>query len=324
MGEYNDDYYYQKYLKYKNKYLELKQYEGGGIVPETGIYAYFCNKAQADRICSDPKFGKTTTSYNINKILSEDKNFIAYKGKQGDTKLTKIRQYTTVKATKATTSAARYAATATGTAAKTAATATGTAAKTAATATGTAARYAATAVMNRGSKFASGIATTAGKLTDRATDFGKTVGERAIKKVSPKQGNLFIGGGDEIVLNLFDKTTNSKKVLDYTDEEYLLNIVKLLRRQSGDAHKTIDSIVIITFSPMGKNICNKKITFTTNQLMDKSAVDTIMGLFEQVTTESPQEKLRKKMRRAAVKEGRLQKSLYQGTDSESDERQDEI
>jgi hypothetical protein len=321
MGEYNDEYYYQKYLKYKNKYLELKQYEGGGI--ETGVYAYFCNKAQADRICSDPKFGKTTTSYNINKILSEDKNFVAYKGIHGDTKLTRITQYTTVKATKATMSAA----TATGSAVKTAATATGTAAKTAATATGTAARYAATAVMNRGSKFASGIATTAGKLTDRATDFGKTVGERAIKKISPKQGNLLIGGGDEIVLNLFDKTTNTKKVLDFTDEEYLLNIVKLLRRKSGDAHKTIDSVVIINYSPMGKNICNKKITFTTNQLMDKSAVEALMGVFEQVTTESPQEKLRKKMRRAAVKERQLlngQKAVYQNTDSESDERQDEI
>jgi hypothetical protein len=387
MGEYNDEYYYQKYLKYKNKYLELKQYEGGGMLsgmlPETGIYAYFCNKTQADRICSDPKFGKTTTAYNINKILSENKNFIAYKGKHGDTKLTRIRQYTTVKATNATTSAARYAGTATtdaaryvgtvatsagtavgsaatsagtavgtaatsartavGTAATSARTAVGTAATSARTAVGTAAIDARTAAMNRGSDFASGVATRAGKLGESAS---KSV-DAAIKRVTPKQRDLFIGGGKPVILNLFDQTTKAKKVLDYTDEEYLLNIVQLLRRQPGDAHKTIDSVVIITYSPMGKNICNKKITFTTNQLvMTKPVVEALLGLYEQVTAEeeSPQEiVLGKKIvdqgqaliarskaniaAKAAAKGRPLLKGPnynYQGTDSESDERQDEL
>ena len=325
MSEYNDEYYYQKYLKYKNKYLELKQYEGGGMLsgmlPETGIYAYFCNKEQADRICSNATFGKTTTAYNINKILSEDKNFIAYKGKHGDTKLTKIRQYTIVKATNATTSAARYA---------------GTAATSAGTAIGNAATTAGNAAMNRGSDFASGVATRAGKLGESASKSANKNVDAAIKKVTPKQRDLFIGGGKDVILNLFDQTTKAKKVLDHTDEKYLLNIVQLLRRQPGDAHKTIDSVVIITYSPMGKNICNKKITFTTNQLvMTKPVVEALLGLYEQVTAEeeSPQEIVlgkkivdqgqaliaRSKARAAGIPLLKGPNDVYQGTDSESDQ-----
>ena len=354
MGEYNDEYYYQKYLKYKNKYLELKQYEGGGMLsemlPETGIYAYFCNKAQADRICSNAKFGKTTTAYNINKILSEDKNFIAYKGKHGDTKLTRIRQYTIVKATNATTSAARYAGTATtdaaryvGTVATSAGTAVGSAATSAGTAIGSAATSAGTAAMNRGSDFASDVATRAGKITEGAIDYRKKLGESAsksadaaIKRVTPKQDKLFIGGGKPVILKLFDDNNpEQKKVLDHTDEEYLLKIVKSLRGREGDAHKMIDSVVIITYSPMGKNICNNKITFTTNQLMANPAVETRMVLYEQVTAEeeSPQEIVlgkkivdqgqaliaRSKARAAGIPLLKGPNDVYQGTDSESDQ-----
>jgi hypothetical protein len=221
MGEYNDEYYYQKYLKYKNKYLELKQYEGGGMLPETGIYAYFCNKAQADRIC-EAIYKKTTTSYNINKILSEDKNFIAYKGKHGDTKLTRIRQYYTVKAANATTSAGTAVASAAADAAS-AVTSFGTGAMKIGSsfASDTMKRGSsfASGTMRRGSDFASGVATRAGKLGESAN---KST-EVAIKRVTPKQGDLFIGGGKPVILNLFDQTTKAKKVLDHTDEIRTVN-----------------------------------------------------------------------------------------------------
>jgi hypothetical protein len=98
---------------------------------------------------------------------------------------------------------------------------------------------------------------------------------------------------------------------------------------------------------MGKNICNNKITFTTNQLvMTKPIEEALMGLYEQVTAEeeSPQEiVLGKKIvdqgqaliarskaniaAKAAAKGRPLLKGPnynYQGTDSESDERQDEL
>jgi hypothetical protein len=261
MGEYNDEYYYQKYLKYKNKYLELKQYEGGGMLPETGIYAYFCNKAQADRIC-EAIYKKTTTSYNINKILSEDKKFIAYKGKHGDTKLTRIRQYYTVKATNATS----------------------TAASAAASAAGKSMTRFGTGAMKLGTDFASSVTDKAGKFTDKATAAGKELrtaasnrATAAIKKVTPKQNNLLIGGGDDVVLNLFDKENPSqKKKLDHTDTKYLLQIVRSLRAQ-GEKYTNINTVVIITYSPMGKNICNNKITFTNDQLMNENLTPVLQA-----------------------------------------------
>ena len=328
MGEYNDEYYYQKYLKYKNKYLELKQYEGGGMLPETGIYAYFCNKADADKIC-EAIYKKTTTSYNINKILSDDKNFIAYKGKQGDTKLTRIRQYNRVKAANATSAAANFA---------------GKSASAAASKAGKSMASFGTSAMRLGSNFTSGVA-------DRATAVGKELrtsasnrATAAIKKVTPKQDNLFIGGGKPVVLNLFDKKNNTKKVLNHTDIGYLLDIVKFLRARPDapdalGAHKKIDSVVIITYSPMGKNICNNKITFTNEQLMggtiipvlqattvlDEEAKGVVLG--KNVGTKGLALLAKARANVAARKNPLLLEgptAIYERTDSESDERQDEI
>ena len=331
MGEYNDEYYYQKYLKYKNKYLELKQYEGGGMLPETGIYAYFCNKADADKIC-EAIYKKTTTSYNINKILSDDKNFIAYKGKQGDTKLTRIRQYNRVKAANATSAAANFA---------------GKSASAAASKAGKSMASFGTSAMRLGSNFTSGVA-------DRATAVGKELrtsasnrATAALKKITPKQDNVFIGGGLPVVLNLFDKndkTNKTKKVLNHTDIGYLLDIVKSLRDQPDapdalGAHKKIDSVVIITYSPMGKNICNNKITFTNEQLMggtiipvlqattvlDEEAKGVVLG--KNVGTKGLALLAKARANVAARKNPLLLEgptAIYERTDSESDERQDEI
>ena len=291
MGEYNDEYYYQKYLKYKNKYLELKEYEGGGMLPETGIYAYFCNKADADKIC-EAIYKKTTTSYNINKILSDDKNFIAYKGKQGDTKLTRIRQYNRVKAANATSAAANFA----GKSASAAASKAGQSASAAASKVGQSASAAAskagqsmasfgTSAMRLGSNFTSGVA-------DRATAVGKELrtsasnrATAALKTITPKQDNVFIGGGLPVVFNLFDKndkTNKTKKVLNHTDIGYLLDIVKFLRAQPDapdalGAHKKIDSVVIITYSPMGKNICTIIPVLQATTVLDEEAKGVVLG-----------------------------------------------
>ena len=346
MGEYNDDYYYQKYLKYKNKYLELKEYEGGGMLPETGIYAYFCNKADADKIC-EAIYKKTTTSYNINKILSDDKNFIAYKGKQGDTKLTRIRQYNRVKAANATSAAANFAGKSASAAASKAGKSASAAASAAASKAGKSMASFGTSAMRLGSNFTSGVA-------DRATAVGKELrtsasnrATAALKKITPKQDNVFIGGGLPVVLNLFDKndkTNKTKKVLNLTDIGYLLDIVKSLRDQPDapdalGAHKKIDSVVIITYSPMGKNICNNKITFTNEQLMggtimpvlqattvlDEEAKGVVLG--KNVGTKGMALLAKARANVAARKNPLLLEgptAIYEGTDSESDERKDEI
>ena len=331
MGEYNDEYYYQKYLKYKNKYLELKQYEGGGMLPETGIYAYFCNKADADKIC-EAIYKKTTTSYNINKILSDDKNFIAYKGKQGDTKLTRIRQYNRVKAANATSAAANFA---------------GKSASAAASKAGKSMASFGTSAMRLGSNFTSGVADRANAVGKELRTSASNRATAALKKITPKQDNVFIGGGLPVVLNLFDKndkTNKTKKVLNHTDIGYLLDIVKSLRDQPDapdalGAHKKIDSVVIITYSPMGKNICNNKITFTNEQLMggtiipvlqattvlDEEAKGVVLG--KNVGTKGLALLAKARANVAARKNPLLLEgptAIYERTDSESDERQDEI
>ena len=65
-------------------------------------------------------------------------------------------------------------------------------------------------------------------------------------------------------INLTDANNKSMK-LDINNMVDLKSLVIYLRsKYSTD----IDSIVIITYSPMGKNICNNKITFTEKELAD--------------------------------------------------------
>ena len=44
-----NDIYYEKYLKYKAKYLALKQQEGGLVTLKSGTYVFFCNSKYKDQ-----------------------------------------------------------------------------------------------------------------------------------------------------------------------------------------------------------------------------------------------------------------------------------
>jgi len=81
----SDDIYYQKYLKYKAKYLALKQ-EGGLLTMKNGVYAFFCSADDADKICTTVT-KKAPSVAEINRILSKN----AFVGKNGDSKLTIVR-----------------------------------------------------------------------------------------------------------------------------------------------------------------------------------------------------------------------------------------
>lgn len=88
-----NDIYYQKYLKYKAKYMELKKQEGG-VTLKNGDYVFFCSKDEADKICKATSEGSAGTSSGkapslneINKILHK----IAYRGAEGETKIEKVR-----------------------------------------------------------------------------------------------------------------------------------------------------------------------------------------------------------------------------------------
>lgn len=84
----NED-YYEKYLKYKLKYLELQEQAGGLLTLNSGVYAFFCNEEEADSICAEV-YKASPSNAKINEILS--KAGVAYRGKQGDSKITLVSE----------------------------------------------------------------------------------------------------------------------------------------------------------------------------------------------------------------------------------------
>jgi len=265
MGEYNDDYYYQKYLKYKNKYLELKQYEGGGYIPETGVYIYFCNNKYVDSICKAAN-EKTLTSYNINNILSKG---ISFKGKQGSSQLTQITQSRIESIKKSTKTGASYLGRMAETAARESAKGAAKGAAFLGTTAETAAKATASAVTLRTNQAATATRNTASAINKRFDNTNKS------NFVLPSAR----GGAPINKINLTD--ANNKPIkLNITNMSDLKSLVNYLRSYSKD----IDSIVIITFSPMGKNICNRKITFTEKELANvdrKNKQGMVKGVVEE-------------------------------------------
>jgi hypothetical protein len=250
MGEYNDDYYYQKYLKYKNKYLELKQYEGGGYIPDTGVYIYFCNNKYVNSICKAAN-EKTLTSYNINNILSKG---ISFKGKQGSSQLTQITQSTIESIKESTKTGASYLGRMAETAARESAKGAAKGAAFLGTAAETAARESGKAIASRTTQAINTTKSTASAINKR---FDNTIKSNFV---------LPSARGGALINKITLTDANNKPIkLDINNMVDLKSLVIYLRsKYSTD----IDSIVIITYSPMGKNICNNKKTFTEEELAD--------------------------------------------------------
>jgi hypothetical protein len=76
--EINNDIYYYKYLKYKRKYLELKQQEGGIAMPEI-----LKSKARKEREALEKKLKERDIQMENfrNKLIMDYKNQSQYKGK---------------------------------------------------------------------------------------------------------------------------------------------------------------------------------------------------------------------------------------------------
>ena len=81
-----EDIYYQKYLKYKAKYLALREQEGGLITAKEGLYGFFTTATDAEKICAEVK-GKAPSVANINKALSKN----AYTVQDGTSTITRVR-----------------------------------------------------------------------------------------------------------------------------------------------------------------------------------------------------------------------------------------
>jgi len=243
MSKYNDEYYYQKYLKYKNKYLELKQYEGGGWLSDT-TYIYFCNKKFVNMIC-DATNNKAISDYNINKILYEG---IAFKGKLGSDELIQITKPTFESIKETTASVASK--------------------------TAFLASKAASGTATLAAKAASGTATLASQAASKASAGAKSAYDKQFRNIKTSDLSQIRGGK----LNVFKLTVDNKPVkLDtQNNDEALKRIVVELRSEynkNTEEDKKIDSIVEITFAPktsFNPNKCNKTKTWPAEELDEDS------------------------------------------------------
>jgi hypothetical protein len=82
----NDEQYYSKYLKYKAKYLQLVEQQGGLITLKSGMYAYLLTEYDAKEVCTEV-LNKVANIRNIHTSLNNKGYYV----KNGDTKVYKIK-----------------------------------------------------------------------------------------------------------------------------------------------------------------------------------------------------------------------------------------
>jgi hypothetical protein len=76
----SEDKYYNKYLKYKKKYLELKEQLAGGITLKKGFYVYFVNDQVKSKLEELKKYKKMPNNKEIRKLFHNN----AYVIRHGD------------------------------------------------------------------------------------------------------------------------------------------------------------------------------------------------------------------------------------------------
>ena len=82
----NDEQFYSKYLKYKAKYLQLVEQQGGLITLKSGIYAYLLTEEDAKGVCTEV-LNNVANIRNIHSRLNRNGYYI----KNGDNKVYKIK-----------------------------------------------------------------------------------------------------------------------------------------------------------------------------------------------------------------------------------------
>jgi hypothetical protein len=224
----SDEFYYQKYLKYKNKYLALKEYEGGGVIWsfETGIIAYFCNTESANLICKQIQ-EKALSSQKINEILSKEP--VAFKGKKGKSELHFITKslYNSASANRKIVNKAML------------------------QGAKDMARGTAGLAVSGANFVASGTKAMARGTGNLAKDAGKTI----ISPMRKGREDLLIGGAKEKEKVKVLKDANGPIIIDTNNDDVLRKIILGLQK----TYPTINSVVVINYSPMG-SICLKKLT----------------------------------------------------------------
>jgi len=220
------DMYYEKYLKYKEKYLDLKNQTGGLITFKSGMYTFFITAADAQLLCGAQFPSKAPSVASINKVLNGKGYYI----KNGSTSLYKIKSsFSQFKQ-----SASDF-------------------------------RKNTGASLASGAKIVSMRLNLAGKALygnlsgdivnqkkeqlqenlKKIAESRPNVGERKQKYTEIKKGSH----PDEIEL-VFSETAE-KKVMSVLDEEYRHAIIKKLKENDID----VDTVLVINIIPTGSNQC---------------------------------------------------------------------
>jgi hypothetical protein len=221
------DIYYNKYLKYKEKYLELKNQSGGVITLKNGIYAYFVKLHDAKQVCGKQFPDNAPSVAIINKLLNEKGYYI----KNGDTSLLKIKT-TLTQVSSATSNLGNNIA-----------------------ANFSAATQVAFMRINLAGKALYGNLTS-DIVNQNQTNLKANLDNIAQKKSQyRKQKSKFteeIAKGsrpDEIELEFSDDA--QKRVFSALDEEYTQAIIQNLQTKGID----VDTILVINLSSVGRNQC---------------------------------------------------------------------
>ena len=273
-----NDVYYQKYLKYKTKYADLKQH-GGLITLKNGVYAFFCSADVANLICAT-LHGNSPANAKLNELLA--KSGPAYRGKNGDLKLTIVKESYLKKSQKKTGQLAYSAASATGSALGRAASVTGDALGRAASATGSALGRAASAtgaaLGSAGAALGSAASATGAALGSAASATGAALGRAAsslgssIYQGTASLKNRVIGKTNKVNINdlVKNRPTSSEQNAGGDAPRYIELSSRLQTnndsqlRETGNKLKAIDetinTVVVIEIKSIGSNICLNKIS----------------------------------------------------------------
>jgi hypothetical protein len=224
MSSEEHDEYYEKYLKYKLKYLELQDQAGGLLTLQSGVFAFFCGSEAADSICTEV-YKASPSVAKINQILS--KSGIAYRGKNGDTKLTVVAESLLRKGLAKTQVLAGRAASAT---------------------------------VSSGKALARSIKRTGSNLKQKVSEKIRQIKEKRKAKQAPTEylddaGVAAQEGGDSAQEG-GSKSIGLRKPLNINDEDDLMATLSKLHAKNP----TIDTAVVIDIRKAGANKCLKKIS----------------------------------------------------------------
>ena len=258
-----DDIYYEKYLKYKAKYLALKEQEGGLITLNSGTYVFFCNNKYTSQICT-AIHANAPSNAKLNEILS--KTDVSYRGKNGGKSLVVVSQSRLHKGTALAKQGVSDVASKAGQAVSDVASKAGQAVSNTASKVGQAVSNTASkvgqAVSDTASRAGQAVSSTVSKVGQVVSDTSKQVSQTASNIASSAKSQAkFIATGIKTSKHIDDvvKVGGAAPAdelvlstpINTADENNLRDLIKKLQ----NIDNSIDTAVVIEIKSVGSNKC---------------------------------------------------------------------